>query len=183
MNIKNKHTMDAILLLGLRLKNGSEPEEELVHRAQVAAKVFKEGVAPIIIVCGGQVAPGEKTEAEVMEALLMEMGVEKTAIVREDKSKITYENIQNARAILKKNRPSAALVTSDYHMRRSLLLCRIHKIRAVGYPAQTPDDETKAYRRKLERRLYLDTLLGFQKPGRKKPFWYRFVVKIMTPKK
>lgn len=183
VKMKTNKPMDAILLLGLRLKNGCEPEQELIDRARVACEVFQKGTAPVIIVCGGQVKENEKTEAEVMEALLVEMGVPKDRIIREDKSKITYENINNARAILNKKRPRVAVVTSDYHIRRSLLLCRIHKMRAEGFSCETPDDEIKAYRKKLEVRLYFDTLLGFQKPGRKRPLWYRALTKILMPKK
>ncbi len=179
---KNK-PLDAILLLGLRLKNGCEPEKELIDRTKVACDIFKRGAAPVIIACGGQVKDGEKTEAEVMEQLLTEMGVPKENIIREDKSKITYENIQNAHAILGKKRPRVAVVTSDYHIRRSLLLCRIHKMKAVGYTCETPEDEIKAYRKKLEVRLYFDTLFGFQKPGRKRPLWYRALTKILMPRK
>lgn len=181
--MKTDKPLDAILLLGLRLKNGCEPEKELIDRAKVAFDVFKKGVAPVIIVCGGQVEENEKTEAEVMEQLLTEMGVSKESVIREDKSKITYENIQNARAILNKKRPRVAVVTSDYHIRRSLLLCRIHRMKAVGFTCETEENDLKAYRKKLEFRLYFDTLLGFQKPGRKRPIWYRALTKLLMPKK
>lgn len=181
--MKTNKPFDAILLLGLRLKNGCEPEQELIDRTKVAAEEFKKGIAPVIIVCGGQVAENEKTEAEVMEALLMDMGVSKENIIREDKSKITYENIQNARAILNKDKPHVAVVTSDYHIRRSLLLCRMHKMKAVGFFCETPEDDIKAFRKKLEVRLYFDTLFGFQKPGRKRPLWYRALTKILMPKR
>lgn len=181
--MKKTKPFDAILLLGLRLKNGTEPEQELIDRARVACDAYKAGVAPVIIACGGQVKEGEKTEAEVMEAILTGMGVEIKNIIREDKSKITYENIQNARAILNRPRPRVAVVTSDYHIRRSLLLCRMHKMKAVAYSVKTPDDALKAYRRKLEWRVYIDTLLGFQKPGSVRPKWYQFIVDHLTPKK
>lgn len=181
--MKANKPLDAILLLGLRLKNGSEPEQELIDRTRTAWEQFQKGVAPVIIVCGGQVGENEKTEAEVMEALLLDMGASKENIIREDKSKITYENIENARAILNKNRPSVAVVTSDYHIRRALLLCRMHKMKAVGFFCETPEDEIKAFRKKLEVRLYFDTLLGFQKPGRKRPLWYRALTKILMPKR
>lgn len=181
--VKAGKPLDAVLLLGLRLKNGCEPEKELVDRAQLAADVFKKSDAPVIIACGGMVEEGEKTEAEVMEGLLTEMGVPEEKIIREDKSKITYENIKNARAILNKKRAHVAVVTSDYHVRRSLLLCRMHKMKAVGYGAKTPEDDLKAYRRKLEFRLYFDTRLGFQKPGRKRPAWYQALTKNLMPKK
>lgn len=183
MKPKKNKPLDAILLLGLRLKNGCEPEKELIDRAQTAADVFKKGAAPVIIACGGQVKENEKTEAEVMERLLCEMGVPKESIIREDKSKITYENIQNARAILNKKRPRVAVVTSDYHIHRSMLLCRIHKMKAVGFTCATPDDEIKAYRKKMEIRYYVDTLLGFQNPARKRPGWYQALTKLFMPKK
>ena len=30
---------------------------------------------------------------------------------------------------------------------------------------------------------YFDTLFGFQKPGKKRPLWYRALTKILMPKK
>ena len=183
MSKGKKSALDAILLLGLRLKNGTEAEPELIDRARVAADAFQSGVAPMIVVCGGQVEAGEKTEAEVMEALLLKMGIPKDSIIREDQSKITYENIQNARAILNRSRPRVAVVTSDYHVKRSLLLCRIHKMKAIAISANTPNDDLKRYRKKLEWRLYIDTLLGFQEPGRVRPKWYQLIVDLLTPKK
>ncbi len=181
--MKKTTPQDAILLLGLRLKNGTDPEKELIDRVKAACEAYQSGIAPVIIACGGQVKEGEKTEAEVMEKLLIEMGVSKDKIIREDKSKITYENIENARALLNKPRPRVAVVTSDYHVKRSLLLCRMHKMKAIAFPAQTPEGELKAYRKKLEWRLYIDTLLGFQKPGSVRPKWYQFLVDHLTPKK
>lgn len=183
MKLKTDKPLDAILLLGLRLKNGCEPEQELIDRAKIACEIFNKGVAPVIIVCGGRIEENEKTEAEVMHMLLTEMGVSAEHIICEDQSKVTYENILNARAILSQKRPRVAVVTSDYHIRRSLFLCRLHKMKPIGFACKTPDDELKAYRKKMEVRVFIDTLLGFQKPGSTRPKWYLKLSERLTPKK
>ena len=70
---------DAIVLLGLKLRAGGEPEQELVLRAKRAAECYFEGIAPRILACGGDTGEGI-SEAAVMRRLLLEAGVPEAAI-------------------------------------------------------------------------------------------------------
>ena len=159
---------DAILLLGLRLKDGSEPEDELILRVKKAAEVFKSGASDKIIACGGRFSENEKTEAEVMEALLLTEGIDKSRIIREDKSRITYENIENAKSLLNGEKGCVCVVTSDYHARRAKLLCRMMGLKAVCEAAVTPNGREKRAKKRLEWIFLIDTLIGNQRPGKRR---------------
>lgn len=173
-------TYDAILLLGLRLKDGAFPEEEMVLRVKKAAEAYSLGRAKRIIACGGRFHETEKTEAEVMEALLLSEGIPSSSILREDRSRITYENIENAKAFLDAEKPRVCVVTSDYHARRAKLLCRMMGIKADCMPAVTPDGKDKRAKKRLEILFIIDTLLGNQRSGKKRGGFMTAVGKITT---
>ena len=115
---------DAILLLGLKLLPDGSPTHELTLRVGTAASCFRAGRAPCIICCGGQTPGTPVSEAEVMRGMLIALGVPESSVLCEDRSQITVENFKNARKMLDKPRPRVLIVTSDYHMLRSLLICR-----------------------------------------------------------
>ncbi|MBQ3079501.1 MAG: YdcF family protein [Clostridia bacterium] len=166
---KNTETkLDAILLLGLKLKEDGSADEEMLCRVRRAAEVFHSGVSDVIIACGGETAKGYPTEAEVMKDQLIKLGVPSERVMLEDKSLITVENIRNARAFLRGEKPRAALVTSDYHGFRAKMICRMNKIRAVRFDAVTPDGDKKKDLIKLERLYLIDLLLGYQGTEKKR---------------
>ena len=178
--IMRKKEFDALLLLGLRLKKGCEPEEELILRVKKAAEAFKTGKYPVMIVCGGRFSEEEKTEAEVMEALLTEEGISPGCIVREDQSKVTLENVENAAKLIGKKRPFVCVVTSDYHTRRARLLCRLNGMKAVSIGAHTPENEEKRAKKRLEFLYMLDAVLQKLRRGKKRGRLTLFFGRIFT---
>lgn len=95
-----KRTFDAILLLGLRLNPDGSAQEEMLLRSKKAAELWKAGVAPVIVACGGPTGGSGRTEAEALKEELVSLGVAESAVLLEDRSMITTENIVNARKIL-----------------------------------------------------------------------------------
>lgn len=169
MDRKTKQKFDAILLLGLRLKADGTAEEEMVNRAKRAAQVYLEGYADTIIACGGRTQAGCPTEAEVLKNELIAFGVDEKAVILEDKSVITVENIVNARMFIGNGRVRAALVTSDYHGFRAAVICRMNGIRPRRFDAPTPDGPDKRDKKRLERLYLIDLLLGYQGTNKKRP--------------
>lgn len=162
---------DAILLLGLKLRAGGEPEEELVSRAKRAAECFFEGIAPRILACGGDTGDGI-TEAAVMKRLLLEAGVPEAAITCEDRSRITYENMKNAFELLEKDRRRVFLVTSDYHLPRARLMARREGARRVsGSAVKTPSGSEKRRRIRFECLATADYLFGWGRHDETRPAW------------
>jgi len=136
---ENAHP-DAILILGHRLEPGCLPSEDLIRRIDRAVEEWHAKGQPMLMPCGGITPPHSRTEAEVMLDMLLERGVPKDKIRLEDKSRITIENIRNAKGLLPEH-AHVAMVTSDYHVERALSDCRRAGLSAYGVGAVTPPGE------------------------------------------
>lgn len=171
-----KKRYDAILLLGLKLNEDGSAKPELTLRIQKAAQCYHRGLAPLIIPCGGQTPGTPVTEASVMEAALLRLNVPSGAILKEDRSQITVENMLNARAVLNKADPRVLIVTSHYHTLRARLTCRRSAhMRADSCRAHIPSHMCKKALR-LEPLHLIDYLLGYQDSGKVRPRWYLTVM-------
>lgn len=94
-------------------------------RVIYGAHLYHQGVAPKILVTGGQVPwVGEPTPgADNMEEFLLLLGVPKEAVWKETESRNTYENALYSRQFLEtKGIDRIILVTSAFHMPRSVML-------------------------------------------------------------
>ena len=102
------------------------------YRVPRAAKAYFEKRAGKIMLCGGAMRnfPGEvMAEAEHMKQKALELGIPEEDIIMECNSQNTVENILCAllelqRAIWLNRVKSVLLVTTAYHMRRSLHIAR-----------------------------------------------------------
>lgn len=167
-----KRRYDAILLLGLKLNPDGSCRHELTLRVQTAAECWRKGLADCVIPCGGQTPGTPVSEAAVMRDLLIGLGVPASAIRMEAQSQLTVENFINARRMLPGKKPCVLIVTSDYHMTRAKMICRVSAhMRASGCKARIPRAETRAQR--LEEPLHLiDYMLGYQSGRFRRPKWY-----------
>lgn len=123
---------DAILLLGGATRPALPPREfpelnESADRIVYAARLFHAGKAPLIVVSSGRMpwATGLLPEAEAIAAMLEELGVPASAVVRENGSANTYQNCANSKRLLDaRGAREVLLVTSAVHMRRAVATCR-----------------------------------------------------------
>lgn len=129
----------AIVLLGGGMAPAYPPLVPQPHladgadRVWEAARLFHRGTAPKIIASGGRPdATAVQSEAEAMRALLLDLGVPASAIVVEDRSRNTIENLRFVRELAGGER--VALVTSGYHMARALRLARRFGVEAAAFP-------------------------------------------------
>lgn len=165
-----KKTADAILLLGLALDEQSRPVPELLERIDTAARAYKEGLSERLVVSGGRLPGRERSEAEVMAQRLMALGIPEHAIVREERSCDTPQNMRFCRAILGgEKRPRVLIVTSDYHMLRARILALRAGFKAAGYPARLRHDAAWKRLRAMEWAYTVDALMGWQNDTR--PAW------------
>ena len=135
--------MPAMLVLG----GGVEPPQHpgrLPHlngaaaRVWYAARLYKAGKAPLVVVSGGNGAPAidRGSEARAMRSLLLDLGVPAQAIVCENRSLDTRQNAAFSAALLaRRGIHRVLLVTSALHMRRALAQMRRHGLQAI--PAAT----------------------------------------------
>jgi uncharacterized SAM-binding protein YcdF (DUF218 family) len=102
------------------------------YRVPVAVSAYKAGRAEKMILCGGVLhdfSVGTFTEADYMRKTALELGVPEGNIIIENSSQNTVENILCARSELELyfglgNIRSVLLVTTAYHMRRSLMIAK-----------------------------------------------------------
>lgn len=136
---------DAIILLGGVVADPTNLNpyfdvSETADRVLHAARLYKAGLAPRVIVSGGRVFPDPDlpSEAEYLRQLLVELGVDAEAIVLETQSRNTYENgLLSAKLMQERELSTALLVTSAWHMPRAAAVFRKAGVKFTPAPTDT----------------------------------------------
>jgi uncharacterized SAM-binding protein YcdF (DUF218 family) len=120
---------------------------EAGDRVLYAARLYKEGYAPKLILTGGRITWKDSTgnsEAEDIKTLLKFMGIPSTAMVLERTSLNTHENAVNVKVILAQEKLNGPilLVTSAIHMPRSMAIFKKERIEAIAAPTDYLFDES-----------------------------------------
>lgn len=116
--------VDCILVLG--------SVKAAQYRVPAAVRAYKVGRSSKMMLCGGKLrdfSDGRCSEAEHMRQTALALGVVEEDIILENRSQNTVENILFAmielqRSVWLNNVHSVLLVTTAYHMRRSLAIAR-----------------------------------------------------------
>jgi uncharacterized SAM-binding protein YcdF (DUF218 family) len=119
-------TLDLVVVLGSGiypsggLREYPDLGREAYPRLYRGVQYFKQSGADAIAFCGGPPTPGVESEAEVMRAMALTLGVPEDRMVVEADSRNTMQNATNLAAILPKAQGRRiGLVTSATHMMRS----------------------------------------------------------------
>jgi uncharacterized SAM-binding protein YcdF (DUF218 family) len=109
---------DAIVVLGAAQYDG-RPSPVLTARLDHALDLWKQGLAPIIVVTGGK-RPGDRfTEATASANYLLERGVPDDKVLREVQGTNSWESLAAAARILRERGLSEVILVSDpYHALR-----------------------------------------------------------------
>jgi uncharacterized SAM-binding protein YcdF (DUF218 family) len=129
---------DAIVVLGAAQYNGT-PSPVFEARLDHAVRLYKDGIAPVLIVTGGKGRPGDTTtEAEAARDYAIAQGVPASKILVEDQSRTTLEQLRTVGQMLRDSGLRSAVIVSDRtHMLRSLRIARDQGIDAHGSPTTT----------------------------------------------
>lgn len=133
---------DVIVLLGGGAYDGVKdltgigaPSGDTLERIVTVVRLQKRMHIPVIV-SGGAVFPWRKAEAPVDRRFLMDLGVPGREIIVDDKSRDTFENARYVKRICEKYHfRKPILVTSAYHMRRSLMMFRLFSMEVTPVPA------------------------------------------------
>ena len=139
--VRQRRDVDFVVVLGAGLIRG-EVSKLLAGRLdrgrQVWERVRGRGGAPVLITSGGQGADEPVPEARAMADYLIGVGVPEDAILLEDRSTTTLENLTFSRRIMLDHKPDyrCAIVTSNYHVLRAALFARRAKVngQVLGAP-------------------------------------------------
>jgi uncharacterized SAM-binding protein YcdF (DUF218 family) len=141
---------DAAIVLGAALEQG-KPCPVFAARILHAKKLLDAGRINRIILTGGTGPDQKISEAQAAALMLRQLGVPPGALLLEETSRNTEENLRRAWALAKPGGIKTVFVVSDrLHMKRSMLIAADLKIPA--FPAPTPNS---MYRSKSSRVSFL----------------------------
>ncbi len=109
-----------LIVLGASLR-GNQPSELLRGRLEAAYAYLIECPEAKCIVSGGQGEDEICTEASVMQAYLVDKGIDPARIYLEENSTSTFENIRESRELIEQHGLSSevAVVTQEFHQFRA----------------------------------------------------------------
>ncbi|MBX9295856.1 YdcF family protein [Chromobacterium piscinae] len=147
---------DAALVLGAAAW-GSKPSPVFRERINHAVKLYQSGKVRWIVFTGGTPEPGYPAEADVGREFAARQGVPMTAMLVENQSRTTWQNLSNARDLGNQFGIRSYLLVSDpLHMRRAVLMAGDLGLRAYPAPTQSSRFRTLAsWSRFLARETWL----------------------------
>lgn len=138
---------DAIVVMGAAQYDG-RPSPVFAARLDHAIDLFREGVAPRLIVTGGKREGDRTTEAASARIYAVQHDVPDEAIISEDQSRTTLESIRGVAALMRDQGLESAIFVSDpSHMLRVLRMASDEGITAYGSPTRSSPLERDAVRR------------------------------------
>lgn len=157
---------DAIVVMGAAQYDG-RPSPQLAARLDHVVTLWNDGVAPVVVVTGGN-RPGDRfTEAEASARYLRDLGVPGEAIIEVGVGATTHESVEAAAPVMAaRGIGSVVLVTDPYHALRSRLI-----VEGEGFEADvaaTPESVVtgwSAWRRNLQEAagVALGRVIGFDR--------------------
>ena len=123
-NYKADEGAQTVIVLGCKV-DGTVPSKYLYDRCKAAAEYLMENPDAVAVLSGGQGSDEAISEAQCMENVLTEMGIDKSRLYQEDKSTNTMENIAFSSKIIEENGLSTdvVIVTNEFHEYRAKLFC------------------------------------------------------------
>ena len=135
---------DFMIILGCRPRQDGTPTPLLKGRIDRAIAFYRKQKAEtgkdlVFIPSGGKGPDEPMAESACMKRYLMDQGIPEDLIVEENKSTNTFENMKYSKEKILSINPNGKIVfsTTNYHVFRSGLYARRHKMRAVGIGAKT----------------------------------------------
>ena len=132
-----RRAADVIVVMGAAQYDGT-PSPLFAARLDHAIALFKDGVAPRLIVTGGKREGDRTTEAASGRVYAIDRDVPAEAILAEDASRTTLQSIRGVAALMDEfDLRTAVFVSDPTHMLRVLRMAADVGIDAYGSPTRT----------------------------------------------
>ncbi len=126
---------DVLVVLGARVLPGGVPSGSLQARVEKAVELYQRGLAPRLIFSGG-IGVNPPSEAQVMRALAVRLGVPPEACILEEQSHSTEQNARYSAELLRSLGTRRVVVVSDpYHLLRARQYFRLQGFEVATSPA------------------------------------------------
>lgn len=134
--IDTQRPAHAIVVLGAAQWDG-KPSPVLKARVDHAVELWRRGLAPVLVMTGGQ-GPGDTTsEAAVERRYAISLGVPAAAIRMEPNSRSTAESLRNVAAMMGAGAREVILVSDPFHMLRLSILAHRFGLKPRTSPTRT----------------------------------------------
>lgn len=108
------------------------------ERLNQGIRLYNDGYVDTLIVTGGYGAGNGHSDAYTAKQYVVSQGIPEEAILMEETSSITQENLENAKVIMEENGMEIAIIVSDpLHMKRAMLLAKDAGIEGYSSPTET----------------------------------------------
>ena len=151
MGKDERPTVDAIVVLGAAQYDG-RPSAIYRARLEHALDLYRGGVAPLLVFTGGK-EPGDRyTEGGSGARWAVEHGVPAKAVLAEESSRTTYQNLAGAKRALDhrpgaRARPRVVVVSDPFHMYRAVR--QASDVGLDAYPSPTRTSPLQASKVRL----------------------------------
>lgn len=131
------HTADCAIVAGAAVMD-DQPSPVFEERLNHAVALYRDGYVKTLIVTGGYSHDNALSDAAVARRYLLSKQIPGPAILVEDRSQVTRENLRYAKTIMAHNQLHNALIVSDpLHMKRIMLIARDEGLEAWSSPTMT----------------------------------------------
>lgn len=131
------HKADVAIVLGAAVW-GNQPSPGLKERLDKSFWLYQQAYVPRILVSGGLGDGKPISEAAAMKQYLLNKGVPAEAILTEDQSHDTYQNLLNSKQIMQQHQLQSALIVShEFHLARATDIARSLQIQAEPVLAES----------------------------------------------
>ena len=135
--LDSKTKCDVAIVLGAAT-SGEEVSPVYRERINHGIWLYENGYVNYLVLTGGVGEGNEKSDAFVAKQYAVENGVPEQAILIEEQSTITEENLEYAKAIMDAHAMDTAIIVSDpLHMKRAMRMAADYGITAYSSPTPT----------------------------------------------
>lgn len=135
--LDEKRKCDVAVILGAGVSDdGVSP----VYAARIdhGIRLLRDEYADYIMLTGATGEGNSMSDAAVAKEYAIEMGVSEDEIILEDKSRITQENLKNAKEIMLSRGLASCIIVSDpLHMKRAMTMAHDFGMNAYSSPTTT----------------------------------------------
>ncbi len=132
--------VDCIVVLGCFVKEDGTPGNILADRLKTAVKLYKNGVAPKIIMSGDH-SSEQYNEVASMKNYAVNAGVPSEDVFMDHAGFSTYETMYRAKEVFKAKK--IVIVTQEYHLYRSVYIAEKLGMEAYGVASEYELDEKR----------------------------------------
>ncbi|WP_194207841.1 YdcF family protein [Superficieibacter sp. 1612_C1] len=138
---------DCAIVAGAGIQ-GDQPSPVFQARLDHAVHLWQQGLVRMVILTGGLSAHAQRSDAAIARQYLLAQGIPASAILMEETSTKTRENVKNARTLMQEQHLTTALMVSDpLHMHRLMLMAWDNNIQAWSSP--TPGSQFRSWSTRL----------------------------------